>query len=210
MTEAVDVSVPFGVSGAFLTDEKKFSVICSLSSKLSTGADRLRRIESKLTDCNRPPWLLSFKKKCLRRRQDFRTELVSLVQRLESEKAALTATIARIQADLTELGPTIPETITSLAFSHQASSRSRLMSSDSNPDVVARNAIIDGHLGERDRAICIALDETFPTPEGRPAKGLPDNWFTTYGAYTYCQAYEKCRQLVQTVISKRRRLARLP
>jgi hypothetical protein len=209
MNETVDVTFPVGVSGMFLRDKVKFSQLDSLFAELSSARKRLSDAEAQLRNCNHPAWLISFEKRCRRLKREPKQELISLVCKLEAEKIVLQATINDVRHKLRQLEPTAFDTITTLAGLHlpmAVPARRRMP----NPDVIARNAVIDAHLDHSDFAICQILDVEFSSSNGRIAAGLPDSWEIEYGVLTFCEAYHQCPQLVHTLISKRRGRNPLP
>jgi hypothetical protein len=210
MTEYVNLSVLIGISGAFLTDPARFSKISDLFAELSQGESRLTRVKAQLDNCNHPLWLNSFGRRCERRKRDPRLELPSLVSGLEAEKKQLELRITDVRRDLAQLEPTAVNVTTALAEPVSGFSTSPVKRRVQNPDMAARNALIDSLLEESDLAICKALDFDLARPDGRPTMGLPQSWVSAFNVHTFCAAYSRCPKLVHTLISKRRRLALSP
>ena len=210
MSETVETTVRWGISGQFMNNKEHFSQISRLFADLSSASSKLQTIEAQLWNCNQPAWLNSFANRCQRLKRDPGKELISLVYKLEAKKTALEATVSATRANLLELEPSALDTRKTLAGPFSTFSTLPVAQRMKDPDVTARNVVIDAYLDQPDVAICQILDTEFPADDGRPATGLPENWVTQFNVLTYCDAYERCRQRVQTLISKRRRKKHLP
>lgn len=203
------LSVPVGVSGAFLVDKKRFSEIQKLSIEFSRLSSRLAEVQYKLRRCNDSEWLASFEDRCRRLKRDAKRELVELADSLETEKATLTAKAEEIRQKLLQLEPTALDLNHTLVgassqygtpFTKPASKRER------NPAIEARNRVIDCQLHLPNDAICEVLDEEFPPLKDRPASQFPNSWFERLGVMSFKEAHCKCPHLVHTLIWKRRKL----
>lgn len=200
----LDLSAPIGVSGIFLTDTAKFTELHRQFAELLSITSRFEGVDARIRNCNDPAWLISFEKRCLRLNRDPRTELPELVQDLESQKNKLQAQKDETEKTILQLEPTALDVSRTLAprfgvFSGQRE-YPRLKK---NPDIAARNTIIDARLDEPNEVICNALDFELGQPD-RPTQGIPDSWIKKYGVKTFREAYNRCPNLVHAMIWKRR------
>jgi hypothetical protein len=204
----LDLTFPFGVSGAFLMNENRFLEIHRMTEEFSLLSLRLQEVEAKIGNCSNSQWLISFRKQCHRLRRDHKRKLVELADSLEIEKSTLTAKKDETRQKLLRLEPTALDSSTlarasyhnPFPFVHQKQTRGK------NTAVEARNAAIDCllHL-PNNRTICEHLDDEFPPTKDRPAPQFPDPWFRKFGVMSFVEAYHKCPHLVHSMIGKRRR-----
>lgn len=206
----VSLAVPIGVSGAFLHDPDRFIEIHRLSAEFHKVKAQLQEVEARHRGCNDPEWLFRFGKTCQRENRDPKEEHPALAKKLEADRAGFRAQMEELQLKLRELEPTLPLTTHSLVeptlpaqFAPKPTHRMK------QPEVAARNTVIDARLDHSDLAICEILDVEFPFTD-RPARELPDGWVRDFSAKTFVEAYQECPNRVHKLISVRRRKRRLP
>jgi hypothetical protein len=204
MSETVETAVRYGISGQFLDNRENFSEISLLFAKLYSSSPKLQAVEEQLRNCNNPGWLIFFENRCKRLRRDPKHDLVSLVQKLEGQKATLQAAVENTRQSILKLEPTAFDTKTTLAGASPMYHATPIRRRIGNPDIVSRKAVIDAHRDESDKKICTLLDFHLGVP-GRRTLGIPDSWFTKCGVSTFSEAYLKCPELVHPLISKHRR-----
>ena len=204
----LDLSVPVGVSGAFLCDRARFYEIRELLTEFDRSNSRLSEVEYGLLCCNDPQWLAKFEGRCRQLNRDLEQELVKRAESLEAEKKSLTERIAELRQKLLALEPSALQVHTTLVGPSILYPQPLLNSGprkERNAAVAARNAAIDCYLQlPNDLAICEALDDEFPPTKDRPAPQFPDPWFQKFGVKSFVEAYYKCPHLVHTLIGKRR------
>ena len=206
----LSLAVPIGVSGAFLHDPGRFIEIHRLSAEFGKVKARLEEVEVRLRNCNEPEWLFRFGKTCERKKGNPKEELPALAEKLEADRARLRAQMEELQLKLREFEPTLNLTTHSLVETASALQLApRPTQRMQQPEVAARNAVVDAHLDDPNPAICEILDQEFPYTD-RPASELPDLWFRDFGVKTFVEAYKKCPNRVQKLISVRRRKHGLP
>jgi hypothetical protein len=206
----LNLSVPIGVSGAFLTDKARFSEIRQLFTEYSLLIERLAKAQHGLHNCMHPEWLFSFGNRCRRLRLDPNQELVEQERKLSIERTELTIGIEEVRRQLLQLEPRALDAchtmVGALPFlSHRRDLQESKRQGRKTPAVEARNSVIDCHLKLPNLGICQELDGEFPYTD-RPAPQFPDNWFRCFNVKSFLEAYEhgECSRLVQTMISKRR------
>jgi hypothetical protein len=210
MSETVETTtVPFGISGQFLFNPEKFFEISRLSAELDSSSSKLQTVEEQRRRCNDTVWLISFENRCQRLKRDSRHELVSLVEKLETQKAILQAAVDNTRQAILKLEPSALETKTTVAGSLPMYPATPVRRREGNPELIARNAVIDDHPNESTKSICKLLDFHLGVP-GRCTPGIPPSWVNKFGVTTFTDAYRVCSQLVHTLISKLRRKRRLP
>jgi hypothetical protein len=209
MSETVETSVRQGISGQFLDNPETFSKISRLFVDLSSANNKLQKLEEQHLNCNQPAWLNSFANRCQRLKRDPKPGLVSLVEKLETQKAIFQAAVDNTRQAILKLEPSALDTKTSLAGSPTMYLATPIKRWIGNPDVVSRNAFIDAHFDQLDEKLCNLLDFELGFP-GRCTPGIPNSWVNKFGVTTFTDAYRECPQLVHTLISKRRRKRQLP
>lgn len=204
------LAAPIGVSGAFLHDTGRFIEIRRLSAEFRKVKSQLYEVEARLLSCNDPEWLFRFGKTCQRKKSDPKEGLPALAEKLEADRARLRAQMEELQLKLRELEPTLNLTTHGLVEPASALQLApRPTQRMQQPEVAARNAVIDARLDHPDLAICEILDLEFCYADRRPSE-LPDRWVRDFGVKTFTEAYEKCPNRVHKMISVRRRKRRLP
>jgi hypothetical protein len=201
--------VPIGVSGVFLRDADSFVQIHRLWAELRKLNARYREVEVRLRRCNDPDWLVRFGKSCQRKRRDPKQELPTLATKLEVEKALLVVQIDEVRHKLLELDPTVLSVIDSLIEPSSSFRLARGSARRTNPDVAARNTVIDANIEQPNKAICETLDLEFPYTD-RPATELPDSWVRDFDVKTFVEALQMCPNRVHKMISLRRHKRLLP
>lgn len=209
----LELSVPVGVSGAFLRDKNRFAEIRRLYSEFNHLCSMLEDIERKLHSCNDPEWLTAFERRCLRLKRDAETALVAEESKLQTRRAELASSKEETRQKLLELEPS------ALDVHHTLGGSSRYLNppverrrqKQVSPEVGTRNKAIDSLLHLSNLGICKELDDMFPYSD-RPAPQLPHAWPGRFDVKTFEEAYENkvCRHLVHTMISKRRKLSQSP
>jgi hypothetical protein len=210
MSETVETTtVPFGISGQFLFNKETFSEISHLFAQLYSLRDKLHRVEEQLRRCNDPGWLVFFENRCQRLKRGPNHALVSLVEKLEAQKAIFQAAVDNIRQAILKLEPSALDTKTTLAGSLPMYPATPIRRREGNPEVVSRNAVIDDHPIESTKSICKLLDFHLGVP-GKCTPGIPPSWVNRFGVTTFTDAYHVCPQLVHTLISKRRHKCAYP
>jgi hypothetical protein len=210
MSETVETtSVPFGISGQFLFNKPTFSEISRLFAELYSSSSKLQAVEAKLQNFKNTVWLISFGNRCQRLKRDSRHELISLDEKLEAQKATLQFEVDKIRQAILKLEPSALDTKTTLAGSPPMYPATPIRRREGNPELIARNAVIDDHPNESTKRICKLLDFHLGVP-GRCTPGIPPSWVNKFGVTTFTDAYRVCPQLVHTLISKRRGRRHLP
>ena len=206
----LSLAVPIGVSGAFLYDMERFLEIRRLSAELRSVQAELYEVEARLLNCNDPEWLSRFGNACQRKKCDPKEALPALTEKLEADRARLTARREELRLNLLKLEPTLHLTMHSLVEPASALQLApRPAQRMQQPEVAARNAVIDSQLDLPNLAICEILDVEFPFTD-RPARELPDGWVRDFSVKTFLEAYQECPNRVHKMISVRRRKHGLP
>ena len=203
-----------GVSGAFLRDRKRFNELWNRFREFDQRRRAMSETEKKLAAINDPAWLRLFERRRLHgETEDMETTLRRKAEELETRLAQLAARADKCRQDILSLEPHAfdvrrslvgPEFVTSDCRNTRALKR--------NSNVEARNAVIDCFLNRPDVSICSELDSAFPSSPDGPSPQLPVLWFARFDVKTFQQAYAdaRCKPLVQSMISKRRRKNRFP
>jgi hypothetical protein len=214
--EGLELSVPLGISGAFLRDRVRFTALRDLLKKFNHLGRLVYETEQKLDSINDPEWLSVFE----RRRKPVELAELEITLKLEAdglekrlvdftaERNDLCQEILRLEPHAFDVRRSLVGCYPHFPFAYDGLKRR----AEPNPEVKARNAVIDCFLGQTDSGICGELDEAFPKLPDRPARQFPDTWFLRFGITTFVEAYEdeRCRPLVHAMISKRRRKRRFP
>jgi hypothetical protein len=212
----LDLCVPIGVSGAFLTDKTQFSEIRKLFAEHSLLIQKLATVALELQSINHPEWLTWFEKRCQRLKLDSKQALVERERKLCVEKTDLTIRKAEVQRKLLQLEPRALDTCHTLVgvapfLRYGDDFQESKGLGRKSPGVEARNSVIDCHLNLSNCGVCQELDDEFPHTD-RPAPQFPENWFRRFDVKSFVEAldHSECSRLVRTMISKRRAKKRLP
>jgi hypothetical protein len=214
--EGLELSLPLGVSGAFFHDRGRYTTVRNLLKEFNRLSRLVVETEQKLDSINDPEWLNVFG----RWRKPVGLAELEITLNLEAdglEKRLVDFAAKRndLRQEILKLEPHAFDVRRSLVGCHPyfrfADDELNLLA-EPNPEVKARNAVIDCFLAETNLGICGELDEAFPKPSDRPARQFPDTWFLKFDVTTFVEAYndKRCRPLVHSMISKRRRKRAFP
>lgn len=210
--QGLELTVPMGVSGAYLLDKARFGQIRIAWRTFYRLRSALLEVEQKLQRCHDPEWLTAFGQRCGRSKSNPEEALTEQVNRLGRQRMTLEAEKEEARSKLLALEPRALDGYQTLAagslpYLHLPPRPARRILR--NPAAKSRYEVIDCFLDLPNKTIAYELDAAFPFFD-RPSPQLPEPWFEKYGVRTFKEAYghKKCKHLLISMISKRRRLAR--